>query len=69
LRAAAKMASVVTLIIEKTMKKIFKKKMISDLPTLIFSPYETGTTGIFFTPNNNTSLAPTYYEVERRLFF
>jgi hypothetical protein len=39
------MASVVTLIIEKTMKKI-----ISDLPTLIFSRYETGTTGIFFTP-------------------
>jgi hypothetical protein len=44
------MASVVTLIIEKTMKKIFKKKIISDLPTLIFSRYETGTTGIFFTP-------------------
>jgi hypothetical protein len=35
----------------KTMKKIFKKKFISDLPTLIFSRYETGTTGIFFTPN------------------
>jgi hypothetical protein len=33
LRAAAKMASVVTLIIEKTMKKNFFKK-ISDLPTL-----------------------------------
>jgi hypothetical protein len=48
LRAAAKMASVVTLIIEKTMKKIFRKKIISDLPTLIFSRYETGTTGIFF---------------------
>jgi hypothetical protein len=32
----------------KTMKKIFKKKFISDLPTLIFSQYETGTTGIFF---------------------
>jgi hypothetical protein len=46
LRATAKMASV-TLIIEKTMKK----KFISDLPTLIFSRYETGTTGIFFTPN------------------
>jgi hypothetical protein len=30
----------------KTMKKIFKKKCISDLPTLIFSRYETGTTGI-----------------------
>jgi hypothetical protein len=76
----AKMASVVTLIIErnclnssmdrkyaslvnidvgtllqiaqqktaKTMKKIFLKKFISDLPTLIFSRYETGTTGIFF---------------------
>jgi hypothetical protein len=42
------MASVVTLIIEKTMKKIFKKKIISDLPTLMFSRYETGTTGIFF---------------------
>jgi hypothetical protein len=43
------MASVATLlIIEKTMKKIFKKKIISDLPTLIFSRYETGTTGIFF---------------------
>jgi hypothetical protein len=50
LRATAKMASVVTLIIEKTMKKIFKKKIISDLPTLIFSRYETGATGIFFTP-------------------
>jgi hypothetical protein len=24
-----------------------QKKFISDLPTLIFSPYETGTTGIF----------------------
>jgi hypothetical protein len=24
----------------KTMKKIFKKKIISDLPTLIFSRYE-----------------------------
>jgi hypothetical protein len=34
----------------KTMKKIFKNKIISDLPTLIFSQYETGTTGIFFTP-------------------
>jgi hypothetical protein len=32
----------------KTMKKIFKKKLIPDLPTLIFSRYETGTTGIFF---------------------
>jgi hypothetical protein len=47
LRAAAKMASIVTLIIEKTMKKLFKKNIISDLPTLIFSRYETGTTGIF----------------------
>jgi hypothetical protein len=46
LRAAAKMASVVTLIIEKTMKK-YSKKIVSDLPTLIFSRYETGTTGIF----------------------
>jgi hypothetical protein len=32
----------------KTMKKIFKKKIISYLPTLIFSRYETGTTGTFF---------------------
>jgi hypothetical protein len=32
----------------KTMKKIFKKKCISDLPTLIFSRYETGTTGFFY---------------------
>jgi hypothetical protein len=32
----------------KAMKKIFKKKFITDLPTLIFSRYETGTTGIFF---------------------
>jgi hypothetical protein len=46
--AAAKMASVVALIIEKNMKKIFKKKIISDLPTLIFLRYETGTTGNFF---------------------
>jgi hypothetical protein len=46
LRAAAKMASVVMLIIEKTMKKIIKK-IISDLPTLIFSRDETGTTGVF----------------------
>ena len=46
--AAAKMASVVTLIIEKNMKKIFKKKIISNLLTLIFSRYETGNTGIFF---------------------
>ena len=29
------------------MKKIFIKKHISDRPTLIFSRYETGTTGIF----------------------
>jgi hypothetical protein len=42
------MASVVTLNIEKTMKKIFKKKIISDLLALIFSRDETGTTGIFF---------------------
>jgi hypothetical protein len=32
----------------KTMKKIFKKKFISDLPTLIFPRYETGTRGVFF---------------------
>jgi hypothetical protein len=31
----------------KTMKKYFKNKFIFDLPTLIFSRYETGTTGIF----------------------
>jgi hypothetical protein len=37
----------------KAMKKIFKKKFISDLPTLIFSRYETETTGIFFTPSQN----------------
>jgi hypothetical protein len=48
LRAAAKMASVVTLIIEKKHEKNIQKKIISDLPTLIFSRYETGTTGIFF---------------------
>ena len=50
----AKMASVVTIIIvpkiaqqktAKTVKKIFKKFFISNLPTLIFSRYETGTTG------------------------
>jgi hypothetical protein len=35
-------------IIEKTMhEKNFQKKIISDLPTLISSRYETGTTGIF----------------------
>jgi hypothetical protein len=34
--------------VEKTMKKIFKKKIISDLPTLIFLRYETGTKGFFF---------------------
>jgi hypothetical protein len=34
----------------KTMKKLVKKKIISDLPTLIFSRYETGTTGIFLGP-------------------
>jgi hypothetical protein len=49
------MAAIVTLIIEKTMKKIFKKKIIPDLPTLIFSRYETGTTGIFFTPYQHCS--------------
>jgi hypothetical protein len=32
------------------MKEIFKKKIISDLPKLIFSRYETRTTGFFFTP-------------------
>jgi hypothetical protein len=32
----------------KPWKKYLKKKFISDLPTLIFSQYETGTTGIFF---------------------
>jgi hypothetical protein len=44
LRAATKMASVVTLIIKKLWKNI------SDLPTLIFSRDETGTTGIFLRP-------------------
>jgi hypothetical protein len=34
-------------------KKIFKKKFISDLLTLIFSRYETGTTGIFLGPMVN----------------
>ena len=29
-------------------EKNIQKKFISDLPTLIFSRYETGTTGIFF---------------------
>jgi hypothetical protein len=38
------------------MKKIFKKKIISDLPTLIFSRYETGTTGFFFTPYEGRTL-------------
>jgi hypothetical protein len=58
--AAAKMASVVTLlIIEKNMKKIFKKKFISDLPTLIFSRYETETTGIFL------GLIPVLFLTER----
>jgi hypothetical protein len=33
------------------MEKILEKKFISNLPTLIFSQYETGTTGIFFTPH------------------
>ena len=42
------MASVVTLIIEKNIhEKNIQKKIISDLPTLIFSRYETGTTGFF----------------------
>jgi hypothetical protein len=34
----------------KPSKNIQKKKFISDLPTPIFSRYETGTTGIFFGP-------------------
>jgi hypothetical protein len=34
----------------KTMKKYSKKFFISDLPTLIFSLYETGTTGTPFRP-------------------
>jgi hypothetical protein len=41
----------------KTMKKIFQKKIISDLPTLIFSRYETGTTGIFLRLMFNFALA------------
>jgi hypothetical protein len=36
----------------KNIKKIFKKIFISDLPTLIFSQYETGTTGIIFRPGH-----------------
>jgi hypothetical protein len=48
LRAAAKMASVVTLIIEKNHEKNIQKKNYFRLPTLIFSRYETGTT--VFTP-------------------
>ena len=36
---------------QKTMKKLF----ISNLPTLIFSRYETRTTGIFFRPRINIS--------------
>jgi hypothetical protein len=32
----------------KNHEKNIQKKFISDLPTLIFSWYETGTTGIFF---------------------
>ena len=32
-----------------------QKKIISDLPTLIFSRYETGTTGIFFKPDQLVS--------------
>jgi hypothetical protein len=31
-----------SLIFEKTKKKYLKRKFISDLPTLIFSRYETG---------------------------
>jgi hypothetical protein len=50
--AAAKMASVVTLIIEKKHEKNILK--INYLSTLIFSRYETGNTGIFFTPNSNS---------------
>jgi hypothetical protein len=42
----------------KTMKKIFKKKCISYLPTLIFSRYETGTTGIFFRPSDTGNFRP-----------
>ena len=33
--------------IAKIMKKNIQKKVVSDLPTLIFLRYETGTTGIF----------------------
>ena len=45
------MASVVTLIIEKTMKKIFKKKFISDLPTLTFHDMKPEPQVFFFKPN------------------
>ena len=34
----------------KNREKNIQKKIISDLPTLIFSRYETGTTGIFLRP-------------------
>jgi hypothetical protein len=34
----------------KNHEKKYLKKIISDLPTLSFSRYETGTTGIFFMP-------------------
>jgi hypothetical protein len=51
---AAKMASVVTLIIEKKHEKNIQ--IISDLPTLIFSQYETRTTGIFLGPMVSTKL-------------
>jgi hypothetical protein len=54
LRAAAKMASVVSNCWKNTNTNCWKnhekniqKKIISDLPTLIFLRYETGTTGIF----------------------
>ena len=71
LRAAAKMASVVTLI-EKTMKKIFKKKIISDLPTLIFSRYETGVRNhryFCFTPDHHPPMACCWVFREHRYSF
>jgi hypothetical protein len=43
------------------MKKLIQKKIICDLPTLIFSRYETGTTGIFFTPKYSFPDQCTFY--------
>jgi hypothetical protein len=55
----------------KPWKKYSKKKIISDLPTLIFSRYETGTTGIFFTPNSANAHSHLYraFSCNYRLLF